>query len=150
MREKLRHLRKSAQAVVYPLLAIQQMDLLYLFGIASRHSGLALSFCPYHFIFLKIFVYLSLTAVGLRCCTGFLQLGRAWIALYLWCTGFLLRWLLLLQSMGSGAQAQQLCQAQLFQRVGSSQTRDGTGVPCIARWILNNWTPGKPLSLQKP
>ena len=61
MREKLRHLRKSAQAVAYPLLAIQQMDLLYLFGISSRHNGLALSFCPYHFIFLKyLFIYLWL------------------------------------------------------------------------------------------
>jgi len=24
--------------------------------------------------------------------------------------------------------------------VGSSQTRDGTYVPCIGRWILNHWT----------
>jgi len=26
------------------------------------------------------------------------------------------------------------------QHVGSSWTRDRTGVPCIARWILNHWT----------
>ena len=26
------------------------------------------------------------------------------------------------------------------QHVGSSQTREGTGVLCIARWILNHWT----------
>jgi len=26
------------------------------------------------------------------------------------------------------------------QHVGSSCTRDQTGVPCIARWILNHWT----------
>jgi len=25
-------------------------------------------------------------------------------------------------------------------RMGSSWTRDGTGVPCIARWILIHWT----------
>ena len=24
--------------------------------------------------------------------------------------------------------------------VGSSQTRDGTCIPCIGRWILNHWT----------
>ena len=27
-----------------------------------------------------------------------------------------------------------------LQHVGSSQTRDQTGVPCIGRWILNHWT----------
>ena len=27
-----------------------------------------------------------------------------------------------------------------LQHVGSSWTRDGTGVPCIARWISNHWT----------
>ena len=24
--------------------------------------------------------------------------------------------------------------------VGSSRTRDRTGVPCIGKWILNHWT----------
>ena len=28
----------------------------------------------------------------------------------------------------------------VLQHIGSSQTRDCTGVPCIARWILNLWT----------
>ena len=32
-------------------------------------------------------------------------------------------------------------------RVGSSQTRDQTGVPCITRWILNHWTTEEALYL---
>ena len=31
--------------------------------------------------------------------------------------------------------------------VGSSQTSNGTGVPCIARQILNNWTTREALQL---
>ena len=27
--------------------------------------------------------------------------------------------------------------------MGSPQTRDWTRVPCVGRWILNHWTPGK-------
>ena len=42
------------------------------------------------------------------------------------CTGFALRWLLLLWSMGSGARGLQ----QVWR----------TGVPCIGRQILNHWT----------
>ena len=42
-----------------------------------------------------------------------------------------LQWL---QLVGSRAQA------QLLWHVGSSGTRDETGVPCIARQILNHWT----------
>ena len=30
-----------------------------------------------------------------------------------------------------------------LQHVGSSQTGDGTYVPCIGRWILNHWTTWK-------
>ena len=76
------------------------------------------------------------------------------------CTGFSLRWLLLLRStgsrrtgfsscglraqqlwlMGSRAQAQQLRHTGLVapRHVGSSRTRDGTRVPCLGRWILNH------------
>ena len=76
------------------------------------------------------------------------------------CTGFSLRWLLLLWSTGSrhtgfsscGTWAQQLwlagsrVQAQQLwhtglvapQHVGSSQTRGRTRVTCIGRWILNH------------
>ena len=78
----------------------------------------------------------------------------------LWCAGFSLGCLLLLQSTGSrcagfsscGTRAQQLwlvgsrAQAQQLWRtglvaplhVGYSQTRDRTCVPCIGRWILNH------------
>ena len=78
----------------------------------------------------------------------------------LWCTGFSLRWLLLLQSTGSrhvgfsscGAWAQQLwllgSRGQALQlwhtglvaprHVGSSWTRAQTCVPCIGRQILNH------------
>ena len=45
---------------------------------------------------------------------------------------------------------QELCSTCLVapRQVGSSQTRDPTGVPCIARQILNHWTeqPGSPSS----
>ena len=44
-------------------------------------------------------LFLFLAALGLHGCEGFLQLWRAGATL--WCTGFSLRWLLLLQSMGS-------------------------------------------------
>ena len=76
------------------------------------------------------------------------------------CTGFSLRWLLLLWSTGSRrmgfsscsmraqqlwltgsrAQAQQLWRTGLvaLRHVGSSRTRDRTCVPCIGRRILNH------------
>ena len=64
------------------------------------------------------------------------------------CVDFSLRWLLLLQSMGSrhtgfssrGAWAQQLWRMGLvaLRHVGSSRTRARTHVPCIDRRILNH------------
>ena len=57
--------------------------------------------------------------------------------------GFLLRGLLLLRSMGSRAQAQQLWCLSLvaLRRMGSSSlARDKTCVPCIGSWIFNHWT----------
>ena len=66
------------------------------------------------------------------------------------CTGFSLRWLLLLRSMGTrhvgfsscGAWAQWLwCMGLVAPRhVGSSWTRAQTRVPSIGRWILNDHT----------
>ena len=78
----------------------------------------------------------------------------------LWCVGFSLQWLLLLQSMvsrhasfsscgiwaqslwlvGSREQAQQLRRVGLvaLRNVGSSQMRARTRVPCIGRRILNH------------
>ena len=66
----------------------------------------------------------------------------------LWCTGFSLRYLLLLWSTGSrrvgfsscGTWAQQLWLAGLVapKHMGSSWTRARTHVLCIGRWILNH------------
>ena len=44
-----------------------------------------------------------LAVLGLRCCSSFSLLVASWATLQLQCTGFLLQWLLLLQSMGSRA-----------------------------------------------
>ena len=78
------------------------------------------------------------------------------------CTGFSLRWLLLLLSMGSRHAGFRSCGAWALrcvgfsscstraqwlwrtgfvapQHVGSSWTRDRTHVPCIGRRILNHW-----------
>ena len=54
------------------------------------------------------------------------------------CESFSLRWLLLLQSTRSRAEAQQLRHTGLvaLKHAGSSSTRDGTHVPCTGRWIL--------------
>ena len=67
------------------------------------------------------------------------------LALQLQCTGFLLQWLLLLQSTGSRAQAQQLwCNGlSVPLHVGSSLTSDGTHVYSTGRWILNHWATRK-------
>ena len=56
------------------------------------------------------------------------------------CVGFSLRWLLLLRSTGSRAQAQQLWHTGLIAlwHVGSSQTRARIRVPCIGKQILNH------------
>ena len=59
------------------------------------------------------------------------------------CTGFSLRWLLLLQSTGSGCICAQWVQDTglvTLQHVGSSWTRDQIHVPCTSRQILNHWT----------
>ena len=69
------------------------------------------------------------------------------------CAGFSLQWLLL-WSTGSRALTSVVSAHRLQgagsvvvgvglvapRHVGSSQTRDGTGVPCIARQILKLWT----------
>ena len=57
-------------------------------------------------------------------------------------TSFSLQLLLFLESTDFRAQAQQLWLMGFVAPwlVGSSQTRDRTGVPCIARQTLNQWT----------
>ena len=53
----MRHLKKSAQPVACPVLAIQQMDLLHLLGISSRQrlSPFLLSLSLYFFLYLFAF-----------------------------------------------------------------------------------------------
>ena len=67
----------------------------------------------------------------------------------LWCVGFSLWWLLLLQSMGSVCRGFSSCctrasvvvvpRLSCSAHVGSSQTRGWPCVPCIGRQILNHW-----------
>ena len=69
---------------------------------------------------------------------AFLSLLRVGVTLQLRCMGFSWWWLLLLQSTGSGAQAQWLQRSGLVApwHVESSRIRDGTCVSCIGRWTL--------------
>ena len=46
-------------------------------------------------------IYLFLAVLSLSCCSGFPLVVARGATLYLWCSGFLLGWLLLLQSTGS-------------------------------------------------
>ena len=64
--------------------------------------------------------------------------GYSW----LWCVGFSLWWLLLRRNTGSRPRTQESWPTGLIvpRHVESSQTRDGTQVPCTARWILSYWT----------
>ena len=106
---------------------------------------------------LFIYFWLCLVFVAVR---RFPLVAVSWVYSQLWCTGFLLRWLLLLQSMGSrhmgfsscGMRAQQLwlagSRAQALQlwhtalvglrHLVSSWTRAQTHCPCIDRQILNH------------
>ena len=53
------------------------------------------------FFLINLCIYLFLAVLGLRCCAwAFSSCGERGL-LFLWCAGFSLRWLLLLQSMGS-------------------------------------------------
>ena len=110
----------------------------------------------------KIYLFIIiLAAVAFCCCPQALWLQQAGATLHC-CAGFSLRWPLLLQSTGSRSLgfsscstwalqlrlvgcrplAQQLWRTGLLapQYAGSSQTRDQTSVPCIARCVLNHWT----------
>ena len=104
-------------------------------------------------------VYLCLGVLGLCCCAGFPLVAASRgcsLAVVLWCAGFWLGWLLLLQSTGSrvrtdfsscGPWALDSSLNSLVHRgladprhVRSSGTRDRTRVPCLGRWVLNHWT----------
>ena len=87
--------------------------------------------------------------LGLRCCTGFSLAVVTEGYPQVWCPGFSLRWLLLLQSKRSRAQAQSSCTRLVAPwHVGFSPIRDQTCVPCIGRWSLYHWASREaPLSL---
>ena len=74
----------------------------------------------------------------LSSCFG--QTSLLWL-LSLHSTGYWVRRLQKLWLLGSRAQAQQLWHTGLVapQHVGSSWTRNQTGVSCIGRWILYHW-----------
>ena len=78
-----------------------------------------------------LFIYLFPAALGVCCCTQAFSSGHSW----LWCEVFSLRWLLLLQSMGSRCVG-----LVASQYVESSHTRNQTRVPCIGRPIPKHWT----------
>ena len=93
-------------------------------------------------------IYLFLAVPSLRCCLSFffsLVVASGGFSL-LWCAGFALRWLLLLQSTGSrvGRRASVVTAHRLSGPatcgIFPDQTRDRTCIPCIGRWILNQWT----------
>ena len=56
---------------------------------------------PLFFFFFNEFIYLFLAVLGLCCCPGFSLVAASGGYSLLRCEGFSLRWLLLLQSMGS-------------------------------------------------
>ena len=97
---------------------------------------------PFFFFFWLCWVFVAARGLSLVAASGGYSL--------LWCAGFSLQWLLLLQSTGSRCTgfsscvrwAQQLWRTGLVapRHVGSSPTRDRTRVPCIGRWILNHCT----------
>ena len=86
---------------------------------------------PFFFFFYLIFLKIYFGCVGSS----------------LRCAGFSLRWLLLLWSAGSRAQAQQLWRPgpAAPRHAGSSRTRDRTRVPRLGRRILNHCTTRKDL-----
>ena len=81
----------------------------------------------------SLFIHLFSASLCLRCHAGFI--------VWLQHLGSSLRWLLLLRSMGSRAQAQYLWHMGLVapRHVGSSWTGDRTRVSCIGRWIHDHW-----------
>ena len=87
---------------------------------------------PINFFFFLMYLFLAL--LGLHCCEQTLvAASRGYPPLVV--HGFSLRWLLLLWSTGL---------LVALQHVESSQTRDQTDVPLMARWILKVVCPGPP------
>ena len=65
------------------------------------------------------------------------------------CSLVAVQWLLLPWSTGSGTGLRWLWRVAsvAVEHVDSSQTREGTWVPCIGRQILNHWTTGEVLEI---
>ena len=94
-----------------------------------------------------IFIYLLLAALGLCCCTRAFSSCRVRASLPLWCTGFLLQWLLLLQSMCSRASVVAVhgLSSCVTHRLSCPVAcvilldQGSNGHPCFARQIFNHW-----------
>ena len=116
------------------------------FSVRYELGNLTSFLSQYHFFFNFIFyfwlrwVFVVARGLSLVAVSGGYSL--------LPCVGFSLRWLLLLWSTGSRAQAQQLWRMGLVapRHVGSSRTRARTCVTCIGRWIPNHCTTREALS----
>ena len=91
-----------------------------------------------------VLIYLFLAALGLHRYTQASCSCDGRAPLWLWRTGFSPQWLLLLQSTGSRARAQQLWHMGSVApwHVGSSRTKDRTRIPRIGRRILYHWATG--------
>ena len=104
---------------------------------------------PMKLFFITVYFWLRRVSSSLLS-LGFLWLQQVGATLKLWCTGFLLQWLLLLQLLGSRAQAQLLWHMGLAApwHVRSSQTRDRTYIPDTNRQT-QPLAPGKSLEYSK-
>ena len=105
------------------------------------------------FIFINLFIYLFLAALGLHCCVrAFSSCASGGYSL-LQCVGFSLWWLLLLRSAGSRRAGFSSCTTRSLEHrlsscgaqglvapwhVESSRTKARTRVPCIGRRIRNH------------
>ena len=83
--------------------------------------------------------------VSLLLCWAFSSC-RGWRHSSLWCTGFSLKWLLLLRStgcrcMGLAVAANTLSCSAAYRILVPGPGRDRTRVVCIGKQILNHWTP---------
>ena len=88
--------------------------------------------------------------VSLLLCWAFSSC-RGWRHSSLWCTGFSLKWLLLLRStgcrcMGLAVAANTLSCSAAYRILVPGPGRDRTRVVCIGKQILNHWTPYPHLS----
>ena len=99
--------------------------------------------------FFKKIIYLFLVTVGLHCCLGFSRVVESWgYSLVSVCGLLVAVACLVVEHRPEEHRLQELWHMGLvaLQRVGSSQTRDRTCVPCIGRQILIHCTTREVLS----